>query len=130
VNRDDPVRECRLAAEAANKVEDLFLGLSGGLTLYSALEHVATFSNALDEMRASFLRAMLAAGALSLDRRKEHLRVWTEVIEKELEKTGDPSARAELLLFLSKAGILNRLTRPEGCRQPVTGTATQRKAIR
>jgi hypothetical protein len=36
-----------------------------------------------------------------------------KIIERELGKAGDSSSRAEVLLFLAKAGILNSLNRPE-----------------
>jgi len=96
----DLTEESRLAAEAANAVRDFLLGLATDRMFRGDPCNVMAFSNALEELRATSLRAMLAAGGLALDGHEELLGVWTKVIGNELAKAGDPSSRAELLLFL------------------------------
>jgi hypothetical protein len=44
---------------------------------------------------------------------KEERKFAFKIIERELGKTGDASSRTEVLLFLTRAGILNSLNRPE-----------------
>jgi hypothetical protein len=44
---------------------------------------------------------------------KEEREFAFKIIERELGKTGDSASRAEVLLFLVRAGILNSLNRPE-----------------
>ena len=44
---------------------------------------------------------------------KEEREFAFKIIERELGKTGDSASRAEVLLFLARAGILNSLNRPE-----------------
>ena len=109
-NSDDLlIEESRLAAEAANAVQNFLLGLAEGRMFCAALDHVMALSNSLDELRAATLRAILAAGVLSLDQCDEHSRVWAKLIDKELATTGDSSSRTEILLFMAKAGVLNNL---------------------
>jgi len=96
----DLTEERRLVAEAANAVQDFLLGLATDRMFRGDPYNIMAFSNALEELRTTTLRAMLAAGDLALDGHEELLGVWTKVIGNELAKAGDASSRVDLLLFL------------------------------